>query len=94
MFFKLLPMYYLIAPAAAASTRIDAKDFVTRHAGEEAWDDLTEMLGPQPMLIEPAKYLDHIVNRHPCGSGVCLPIPRLNRLVMIVMGNSRAAVQH
>ncbi len=60
MFFKLLPMYYLIAPAAAASTRIDAKDFVTRHAGEEAWDDLTEMLGPQPMLIEPAAYLKHL----------------------------------
>ena len=55
----------------------------------------------RPFIRQPSEgtrnqiwYLDHIVNRHPFGSGVCLPIPRLNRLVMIVMGNSRAAVQH
>lgn len=62
MFFKLLPMHYLIAPPDARPTRVNAKEFVIRCAGAQAWKDLKEMLGPQPMLIEPANYLDHIVN--------------------------------
>jgi chromosome segregation ATPase len=61
MFFKLLPMHYLVAPPEAWSTRVNAKEFVIGCAGAQAWKDLKEMLGPQPMLIEPAKYLDHIV---------------------------------
>lgn len=61
MFFKLLPLHYLIAPAEARPTRVNAKEFVIRCAGAQAWKDLKEMLGPQPMLIEPAEYLNHIV---------------------------------
>lgn len=62
VFFKLLPMHYLVAPPDAKSTRLNAEEIVVRIAGERAWTDLTELLGPQPTLIEPGKYLDHILN--------------------------------
>lgn len=61
VFFKLLPMHYLVAPTEAKSTRLNAEEIVVRIADERAWTDLTELLGPQPTLIEPGKYLDHIV---------------------------------
>jgi hypothetical protein len=63
LFFKLLPMHYRIAPPTAYSTRVNAKDFVIRCAGEPAWKDLKEILGPQPTLIEPSQYLDHVAER-------------------------------
>lgn len=62
MFFKLLPLHYLIAPPDERSTRVNAKEFVIRCAGEQAWKDLKALIGPLPMLIDPEDYLDFILN--------------------------------
>ena len=57
LFFKLLPLHCLVAPPAVQSPCADARQYVTDAAGEAAWGELIDTLGPQPMLVEPAHYL-------------------------------------
>jgi hypothetical protein len=56
MFFKLLPMHWLIAPPSEQE-RVNPEKYVVKVAGAPSWEALLQMLGPQPRLIEPSAYL-------------------------------------